>query len=212
MELLNNISLFIGIWVAIYGIDSWRREHRGRRQVDLAEETLALFYEAKDAIAHMRSPIGYSNETDDVEKGKDESEASYGARKSASVVFKRYDQHVEVFNKIHAMRYRFMAQFGADRSRPFDELHKVVREILVAARMLANLWARDHFRNEEAIEKHHESVQKYEKIFWDSYGDEDPINPRLNEIISSIEKSCREIIEAKSTLYSILDWRRTRRR
>lgn len=210
MEVLNNISLFIAIWVAIYGIDSWRREHRGRRQADLAEETLALFYEAKDAIIHMRSPMGFTSETEDVEKRDGESDANYEARKSANVVFYRYNQHIELFNKIHAMRYRFMAQFGADRARPFDELRKIVGEITIAARTLGRLWPRSRFRDEEAFEKHLELVQKYEETFWDSYGEEDPINPRLDDIISTIENSCRAIIEAKGTLYSVLNLRISR--
>jgi len=51
IAVLKELSLLIGIWVAIYGIDSWRREHKGKRQLELAEETLALFYEARDVIA-----------------------------------------------------------------------------------------------------------------------------------------------------------------
>ena len=41
--------------VAIYGIRSWRREFRGKRQIELAEDVLALFYEARDAITAIRS-------------------------------------------------------------------------------------------------------------------------------------------------------------
>jgi hypothetical protein len=104
--LLKEISLLIGIWVAIYGIDSWRREHTGKRQIELAEETLALFYEAKDVITYIRHPAGYSSETDNLERGENESEENYKARKQASIVFKRYNEHQELFNKIHSMRYR----------------------------------------------------------------------------------------------------------
>jgi len=40
---IKELSLLIGIWVVIYGVDSWRREHKGKRQIELAEETLSLF-------------------------------------------------------------------------------------------------------------------------------------------------------------------------
>ena len=57
ISLLRDLSLLIGIWVAIYGIDSWRREHKGKREIELAEDVLALFYEARDAIKYMRFPF-----------------------------------------------------------------------------------------------------------------------------------------------------------
>lgn len=46
-ELIKNISLTLASLTAVYGIDQWRREHRGKRQAELAEDTLTLFYEAK---------------------------------------------------------------------------------------------------------------------------------------------------------------------
>ena len=64
IELLNQISIFVAVWVAIYGIDSWRREHTGKRQIELAEDSLVLFYEASDAIKHMRHPLSFASETE----------------------------------------------------------------------------------------------------------------------------------------------------
>ena len=88
---LKEISLLIGIWVAIYGIDSWRREHKGKRQIELAEETLALFYEARDVIAYIRNIVSYGSETENIVRGEGEPEEKYEARKQASIVFKRYN-------------------------------------------------------------------------------------------------------------------------
>jgi spore coat polysaccharide biosynthesis predicted glycosyltransferase SpsG len=149
MEILNQISLFLGICVAIYGINSWRREHVGKRQLELTEDTLALFYEAADAIRHMRHPASFGEEREAVERADSESDAQFQARKDASVIFHRYNQHQELFNKIHASRYRFMAQIGKEKSKPFEDLRGIVNEIVAAARTLSRLWARDHFRTDE---------------------------------------------------------------
>jgi hypothetical protein len=205
METLKEISLLIGIWVAIYGIDSWRREHTGRRRIELAEETLSLFYEAKDAIAHIRHPASYESETADVKRGENESEKDYNARKNASIVFTRYNSHQDLFNKIHSMRYRFMAQIGKDESQPFNDLRKIVTEIFISARMLARIWAREYFRNDESWEKHLKDMQKYESIFWEGTKEEDPINPKLNKVIEDIENACKKVIEGQGTLFSVLN-------
>jgi hypothetical protein len=165
-EALNQISVLIVAWVAMYGIDSWRREHAGRRRLELAEDSLALFYEAADAIRHMRHPVSYSNETDTIERGEGESDKNYQARKNASVVFVRYNEHQELFNRIHSMRYRFMAQIGKDEAKPFDELRNIVNEIVLAAQMLARLWPRNSFPTTDHQDKHRQMIEKYEAVFW----------------------------------------------
>jgi len=205
LEALKEISLLIGIWVAIYGIDSWRREHKGKRQLELAEETLALFYEVRDVIAYIRNIVSFSNETEGIERGEDESEERYEARKQASIVFKRYNENQELFNKIHAMRYRFMAQIGKEQAEPFNELRKIVNEIFISARMLSQLWSRRHFRTQEQEDKHYKSIERHEAVFYEGIEEEDPIIPRLNKLVDEIEETCKSIISGKGTLHGFLN-------
>lgn len=209
---IRDVSVLIGIWVAIYGLDSWRREHTGKRQMELAEDTLALFYEARDAISHIRHPMSYSTETDDVEKTDGETEQQWQARKNASVVFKRYNAYQELFGKLRAMRYRFMAQFGQEAAKPFDELQSIVSKIIVSARMLARLWARDHFPTEERWQKHLDSIEKNEAIFWEGVAEDDPILPKLDSVIADIEKTCSGIIRGDRSLATVLNRPLFRRR
>ena len=54
IEVITQISAIVALWVAIYGIDSWRREHIGRKRADTAEEALSLMYEASDIIEQMK--------------------------------------------------------------------------------------------------------------------------------------------------------------
>ena len=59
-EFLKDISVIVASCTAIYGIGSWRREYRGKKMADLAEEALCLFYEARDAIQHIRNMVGFN--------------------------------------------------------------------------------------------------------------------------------------------------------
>jgi hypothetical protein len=45
-------------WAIISGIGAWKREFVGKRQIELAEQTLAKFFELRDAIAYLRNPFG----------------------------------------------------------------------------------------------------------------------------------------------------------
>ena len=204
MEALTQISVLIGIWVAIYGVDAWRREHVGKRRIELAEETLALFYEAVDAVRYLRHPVSFGSEHDDIERGAGESEQAFNARKNASVVFYRHKQYQHLFSKIHAARYRFMAQFGKGAAKPFDDLHGIVSQILLSARLLSRYWALDTFQSEEQRDKHWERIAQQEAVFWEVLEDEDPINPRLSQLIEHIEKTCRQAIDGHKSLPGIL--------
>ena len=61
-ETLKNISLIIASGTVIFGINAWRREFIGRRKIELAEETLVLFFEARDVVSWIRSPMGFAGE------------------------------------------------------------------------------------------------------------------------------------------------------
>ncbi len=205
IEWLNQISIFVAVWVAIYGIDSWRREHTGKRQIELVEDSLALFYEASDAIKHLRHPLSFTSEIESIERGKYENDKEFKARENASVVFKRYNEHHELFNKLHAMRYRFMAQFGKKKSMPFDDIRNIVNEITSSARILSRLWPRDNFNSDLEMETHRKNIAKYEAIFWEGLEEDDPINPRVKLVISEIESTCQDVISGKGTLHGWLN-------
>jgi hypothetical protein len=205
IQISQQVSILIGIWIIIYGIDAWRREHVGKRQLELAEDTLAMFYEAADAIRHMRHPASFGHEIEDVKRGEREAEPQFQARKNAYVVFHRYNQYQELFNKIHASRYRFMAQIGKEEAESFNELRKIITEITLAARMLAKLWPRDSFHTDEQCEKHQERIDKHEAVLWEGIEEDDPINPKIDKVVDDIEKTCYSIISGKGTLHSFLN-------
>ena len=58
-NILESISLIIAAWAVIIGVNAWRREYIGKRRLELAEEVLSLFYEARDIIRYIRNPFGY---------------------------------------------------------------------------------------------------------------------------------------------------------
>lgn len=198
--IVASVAAIIASIVAIYGINSWRQEFKGKRQIELAEDTLALFYQVRDAITDIRSPFSYAEEGSTRQPAGNETKEQKEARDRAHVAFERFKKHQEVFNKLHSMRYRFMAEIGKDEAAPFEEIRNIINEILISAKMLANLWAEGmwHYKP-ETQEKHYENIRKHEAIFWWSSPEKDEINKRVNETISAIEKTCKNIITGKST-------------
>ena len=204
IEFIKDASLIIASWTAIYGIDSWRREYRGKKQAELAEEALSLFYEGRDAIRHIRSPFAHGEEGKTRKAGKNENQEQKEAYDKAYVLIERYNTHLELFNKIHSMRYRFMAQFGVESGQPFEDFRSVLNQLLASAQSLGRSWAQQSrtFRTEQQANQHFSHIEKQEAIFWEGLADEDPIVPKVDECIAGIEKTCRPIISDKPTILS----------
>lgn len=202
IQILESLAVISAALVAIYGINSWRREMKGRKEYELAEEVLALFYEAGDNIGAIRSPLaavgeGQSRKANPKEKPKEKE-----AFDRAYIVSERYQKRQETFNRLYALRYRFVAIFGQDKAMPFDDLDNIANDILIAARMLGFYWAhlnQTHLpRSEEKINKLIKDRQKYEAIIWAGF-DPDPIVPRVKSMIEKINDICEPILRRKKS-------------
>jgi hypothetical protein len=188
-----SLSAFAAFCFAIYGINAWRREYVGKRKIELAEEVLVLFYEAKEIIAYMRHPTSYSSEVDEIKKLSNETEEEWNCRKNSLVPLKRLQEHKESTNKLRSLRYRFMAIVSKEDAKPFDDLQKVINEILLAANRLSRLWRARNPLDEKTIKR----IELNESIFWSNMTEDDEIANRVDKIVAQIEETCRKIIEGK---------------
>ena len=191
-DLIRNIFVIIASIVAIYGIKAWRHEFIGKRKIELAEEVLALFYEARDIIRYIRDPGGFSKEGSSRKAEEEETPLVKEARDRAYVAIERYNEHRERFSKLYSLKYRFVAYFGKDTATPFDDLRGILNQIFLSARRLARYWT-----IESGTPLTAEQVKKREMneaIFWEDEAENDPINPKLNQIIERMEGMCKELI------------------
>lgn len=203
LEFLKYISVIVASCTAIvasctaiYGIGSWRREYRGKKRSDLAEEALCLFYEARDAIQHIRNPFSHGGEGSTRKSDENETPEQKEAYDRAYVLIERFNTHIDLFNKIRSIRYRFMAQFGTDAGKPFEDFKKILNEIYVSAQTLGSLWVEQFrsFQTGRHVSQNNDLIRKQENIFWAGLPEEDPIKSKVEGCIKDIEQICRSII------------------
>lgn len=188
------LATFFAAGVAIWGVRSWRSEFRGKRQIELAEDTLELFYNAKDVMNAIRNPISYSDEGSTRKPAENETPEQKESRDTAYIVIERYKKHQDIFNKLHSMRYRFMAQVGKDEAEPFEEIRKSINRVFAAAQHLGELWAKQARTHDVGKqEKLQEQIEKYEAVFCWGYP-EDKITERVDKAVEDIEQTCKNII------------------
>jgi hypothetical protein len=186
LDTVQALSLVVAAWTAIYGLNAWRSEFLGKKRIDLAEDVLVRFYEARDVIRVIRNPFGFVGEGRSRQAGENEGPDEKRILDNAYVVFERYESHRELFNQLGSLKYRFTAQFGADAARPFDELSGIVNEVFISARMLSYYWkdqGRRQWRTDEQFQRHLTEMRKQEQVFWET-GQGDEISKRVNDVVN----------------------------
>jgi hypothetical protein len=177
-----------GAYIAYQGLTKWRAEAIGKRKVELAEEVLANFYEAREIILAARMPGSLGNEGDTRQKGPNETEADTRTLNAYFTVAERLSKKTEFFAQLEARRYRFITHFGAEAAEPYMVLRKIHGEILLGVRMLLMT---HHQRELGAAVA---SIQHWRTVIWET-SEDDQIRERLNTMVESVEKVCRPAIQ-----------------
>lgn len=202
LQAVQAISLTVAALVAISGITAWRKEFVGKKKIDLAEEVLVRFYEARDVFRVIRSPFGFMGEGSSRQAGEHERPEEKEILDKAYVVFERYEKHKEVFSHLQPLKYRFRAQFGAEAVGPFDSLSSCLNEIFIAARMLGQTYWRDQghraWATEEEFQRHLAEMHRLESIFWETRIEDDVITPRIDAAVATVEGICSEVMHPES--------------
>jgi hypothetical protein len=180
------------IFAALQGmrtLGAWRDEAVGKRKLELAEETLADFYEARAIINNARLPVTFEGEGTTRPKVEGESAGRTQRLNSYYVVLARLRKHEGFFARLFSRRYRFAVLFGTEASNVFDELFAIRNDILLTVNFLvgelADSWTPQDRRRKEA------------KIGWGDPND-DPIRERLERVVKAVENLCRPIIQANA--------------
>lgn len=183
-------------WAIISGIGAWRREFIGKRQIELAEQVLAKFFEIKDAIAMIRSPFSRSDEGSSRKRSEHESRETSELLDRGYIVFERYSTKESAFADFNTLKYRFMASFGAESEQIFTDTTTILNSIFVSAQMLGtHYWQRQGRvpMDPEEGKQHLDEMQRHQRIFWDHGTDDDEIRKKLalvQQRLDSIVKPC----------------------
>ena len=197
LQIIRDLAVIIASIVTILGISAWKREFKGKRDMELAEDVLCLFYRAEHVIEAIRFPLYDLAEGQSRQHERDETPKQKQARDRAYVVFKKIMEHRDIFDELYKVRFRFMARFGKANAKPFDEMKRIVDTIWVSARRLAELWAKDPPISGRSQATQNQ-IDKHQAVIWQGWG-EDKIETQLRQIVKSIEEICRPIIEGSHT-------------
>jgi hypothetical protein len=206
--LIQALSVISACWAIIAGIDAWKREFIGKRRIELAEQTLAKFYEVKDAIAFIRGIFIRSGEGTTRQRAANETSEESELLDRGFVAHERYAKRESAFADFNVLKYRFMASFGKQHEEIFTETYRAVNSVFLAAETLARSYWGVHGRFVPDQERHFKDMQTFESILWSS-GEDDKIVVKLNEMQKKLEEATAPCFEEGITSYKLLTkkWR-----
>ncbi|MCH4558251.1 hypothetical protein ACVILI_003869 [Mesorhizobium sp. USDA 4775] len=90
-----------GTYFAFAGLHAWKREMKGRRDIELSQHVIALFYEAEEKVGELRSPMSYpSIESVDRPKYDHESEGEARLRDTHYVPIARWQSQKDFWKDL----------------------------------------------------------------------------------------------------------------
>lgn len=186
--LCNVVVAVAAVAAAVQGVKSlstWRAETIGRRKMELAEEALALAYQAQEVIEYARHPVSWSSEgTSRPGRGKDgETGALTRKLDGLFVTAERMNREPELWSRLRTLLFRFRAVFGDDVAKHLEELLAVRRDVLGAVDDASEM-----IRDGDDVA--HPAEFNATKKTMRGHGD-DPTNLRLRTAVQSLAKDCR---------------------
>lgn len=200
-------AVILACWAIISGIGAWRREFIGKRQIELAEQVLAKFFEVKDAIAMIRSPFSSSAEGSSRKRSEHESRETSELLDRGYIVFERYSTKETVFADFNTLKYRFMASFGAEAEQIFTDTTTILNSIFVSAQMLGtHYWQRQGRVPMEPEEgkQYLDEMQRHQRIFWDHGTDDDEVRKKLIAIQQRLDTMVKPCFQEPMRTYTWL--------
>jgi hypothetical protein len=172
----GGFAALAGVALACYGLRTWKREYLFKRNSELLEDALLLFYQADHAIAFMRNGFTFAKELEDFEFPSDRAEVySKELYKTTFVIRKRFDEKQEIFDKLYAIELRFRARFRREPTAEFGSMKEIVRDLLLAA----DAYAQDGLNKDIR--------QEVQRVIWKPYDPKDAFGCRVAKVISDFE-------------------------
>jgi hypothetical protein len=200
--LVQALSVIAACWAIIAGINAWKREYIGKRQIDLAEQTLAKFFEVKDAIRFIRNPLVRIDEVKVRAKSPDEPDESFMLSRSY-LALERYATKEAVFIDFRILQYKFLASFGYQHQGIFEQMSWIIDAIPHAGQ---SIWFTERLSQDavgEARDVMTKSRDMMLAILLES-DEKDEIVLKLADAQKKLEAATRPCFEEAMASYNLL--------
>lgn len=179
-----------GLYLAWSGLSAWKREHVGKRDIELCQSVITSFYEAHDKLRALRSPFAYpESESEGRARRENEADDERRVRDQHYVPLARLEKQSAFWSDFFGRRFLMRAIFSESGNAPYLLVDEALREFRAAASTRYASIQRGR------IEIDSETNRGFDRILWE-VSDDDKLNSKLTEAIKKMEDVCVPIIRS----------------
>ncbi|MFV0366962.1 MAG: hypothetical protein ACK5KM_00735 [Hyphomicrobiaceae bacterium] len=185
------VATLAGTWIAGSGVNAWKREHTGKRDIELCQDVIEDFYKAEQHIRTLRSPMSYPDVESAGRPGRDaETDEQRRNRDTHYVPLARFNGQQEFWAEFFSRQFRMRAIFGDQGKEPFDKIDEVLRRFRAAA------VTRYQTFEQPGAERNAELWNNTDRVIWEVQND-DEINTSVRAAISDMERICMPVVRGE---------------
>jgi hypothetical protein len=179
------IAAVVGGLIARWGINKWRQERVETRQIEIAEQVLALMYQAPEVLDAIRFPLSYENpqqiNTED---------------RPWSFDLKRIAEQDAYFQRLIEIRSSFMAVFGKSRLAPLEEILRIRGDLRALAIQIWRIQDEKAHTYVDIDETKQKRLEEHVNRFH-GFSDDDELKGRVNKAVDDMESFLRPILRSR---------------
>jgi len=141
LEIIKNlatiIATIIASYVAITGLDAWRKQLKGKTDYELARRYLRAIYKIRESIKEVRNPFISIEEIFIAlsESGLSEEEHSNSRKSNRAVYSKRWKKVMESKNELDIELLEAEVSWGKNSTIISKDLNDLIRKLYVGIKM-----------------------------------------------------------------------------
>lgn len=179
----------VGVFVALRGLQTWRRQIRANTELEVARLVLRAVLKLRDAVELLRQPFvpieEIASATRAVREREPDRESEFLKNWERPVYAERSQTFVEALSQYRAATVEAEILWGQPFRTELGDLETQLRELRTALQEFVRYSDLDHRgASQEALR------EQYRKVL-QSRGQEDPFNAKFNVAVTRIENHLR---------------------
>ena len=140
LSMANTMANIVLALVALYAINSWKKEHSAKKRAEVAIDFGELAFEVTSALARVTDTIAFGS---DIPQRDENSFDDF-----TDLIFHKFNKETTLFNELLAKRFRFGQILGADCEQLIQDIKALISHVSVKAREYRRLAKRVHDREQ----------------------------------------------------------------
>lgn len=190
-EVINIIVPLGGLIIAFFGLQTWRKQLKGKTEYELARRLLRSVYKVRNQIARVRNAFMSSGEISTAldEEGieVDVFDDEYHWRSSSAVYQSRWNYVADATSELEIETLEAEVVWGSEIIDNINPIKECIHKLHWAITMYIEV-----IRREGSTKSRSEDIQKYERIIYSGANlEKDEYLTGLEESISVLEKALK---------------------